>query len=146
MIKLFLGIFTRLKRFFGKYFTCVSVLEQWLTGRSADRTGRPHQRPVDPWGRPTCTSLCTFGSHRDGRPDGRPDQRALLSVYFGRPGGRPSWPNGHISDRWRSAGRPTASLSGCQISLTASFCFGLYKPQFFGILAKVFTREKLLFP
>ena len=41
----------------------------------------------------------------------------------------------------RPGGRPPG-MSGCQISLTASFCFGLYKPHLIGILAKVFTREK----
>ena len=54
--------------------------------------------------------------------------RVCPTVIFLTVGGRP--------------GRSTASLSGCHISLTASFWFGLYKPQLFGILTKVFTREK----
>ena len=67
------------------------------------------------------SALCLFGSTV-------PVDRVAPTVTFLTVGGRP--------------GRPTGSLSGCQLSLTASFCFGLYKPQLFGILAKVFTREK----
>ena len=114
----------------------------------ADRPGRPTARVDRTRGRSTlgvdrraqaCARLAATGTVDR---QGRPDLRAELSVCLGRPGGRPGCPNGHISDRWRSAG----SLSGCHISLTASFLMGLYKPQFFGILAKIFTREKLLFP
>ena len=118
--------------------------------------GRPNHGPVDRNGRPTCTALCTSGRHRTGRPAGRPDQRALLSVsgrstgsvdrsrevcslYLGgRPCGRPDAPTVIFLTVGGQPGRSTASLSGCQISLTASFLFGLYKPHFFGILAKIF--------
>ena len=113
--------------------------------RSTDRSTGTQSRSTESVDRRT--QACTrWPGTWAGRPGGRPDQRALLSVSGGRLGGRPGWPNGHIYDRWRSTGRSTASLSGCQISLMASFLFGLYKPQFFGILAKVFTREKLQFP
>ena len=111
-------------------------------------------------GRPTCTDLCTSAG-TVGRSAGRPTGSEILALCIwavdqavdrsrevcflylgGRSCGRPDCPNGHISDRWRSAGRPTVSLSGCQISLTASFLFGLYKPHFFRILAKI-SRAKI---
>ena len=57
--------------------------------------------------------------------------RVAPTVTFLTVGGRP--------------GRPTVSLSGCQISLTASFLFGLYKPHFFEILAKIFRANFLPF-
>ena len=146
MIKLFLRIFRRDKRIFRNMFNMFfwpSFLTQnWLTGQVGRPHGRPYQGPVDPAVDRRAQSCARLAAQWAGRPTGRPDQRALLSVS-GRSTGLP---NGHIYDRWRPTGRPTAGLSGCQISLTASFLFGLYKPQFFGILAKVFTREKLLFP
>ena len=107
--------------------------------KSADRVGRP-----------TCTNLCTFGRHWDGRPSGSTGSESSALCLFGstgtvdrrlqrsdfRPlavdrGGRP----------WRSTG----SLSGCQLSLTASFWFGLYKLQLFGILAKFFKEKNFWF-
>ena len=108
----------------------------------------PVDRPVD-----RTRELCSL--YLGGRPGGRPDQRALLSVS-GRstgpessaiciwaidravdrtrescslyPGGRPDCPNGHKYDRWRSTGRSTVSLSGCQISLRLVFCLGYKYP------------------
>ena len=104
MIKLFLGIFTRLKRIFINILTCFSNPGFWpRTGwqarsvdRSVDRTkGRstvrstdvhravhvwqpsgPVDRAVDRRAQ-TCTRLLAQWA---GRPVGRPDQRALLSV------------------------------------------------------------------
>ena len=123
MIKLFLGIFTRLKRFLEIF------LQVFLTQNCADRPSRSTGRSTDvhkpvhvcwhsgPVGRPVdrTRELCSL--YLDGRPGGRPDQRACSLYLGGRPGGRPDCPNGHKYDRWRS----TASLSGYQISLTASF-------------------------
>ena len=156
MLKLFLGIFRRFlsiyKNIFNMFF-CPSFWPRlWLTGQVI----RPHQRPVDravdrraqPCARladtragrstgPESLALCIWAVDRGGRSD----QRAC-SLYLG---GRPDFPNGHIFDRWRSTGRSTASLSGCQISLTASFLFGLYKPHFFGILAKFLWAKNSLY-
>ena len=105
-----------------------NLVHVWQTqGRSAGRsTGRSTG--------PESFALCIWAVDRAVDRTKEP-----CSLYLGgRPGGRPDCPNGHIYDRWRSTGRSTASLSGCQISLTASFLFGLYKPHFFGILVKVF--------
>ena len=135
MIRLFLGIFTRLKRFLKKYFTCVSIPEQWLTGQ----VGRPHGSTAPEAGRPLRST----------------DVHKLVHVWQiqGRSAGRPTGPESFALCIWAvdrdcptvifmtvggPPGRSTASLSGCQISLTASFLFGLYKPHFFGILAKIF--------
>ena len=130
MRKLFLGIFRRDKRFSKIILTPVSDPRQWLTGQ----VGRPH-------GRPTCIALCTSGS-TVGRPTERstgPESSALCIWAVGWAVDR--MPHVHNSDRWRSAGRPTASLSGWQISLTASFWFGLYIPHFLGVLTKIFRAK-----
>ena len=123
-------------------------LTQFLTQYCADRPGRStgrstdvhravhvcwHSGPVDRSVDRT-RELCSL--YLGGRPGGRPDQWALLSVSGRSTGRSTGFPNGHIFDHWQSTGRSTASLSGCQISLTASFLFGLYKPHFFEILAK----------
>ena len=116
MIKLFLRIFTRLKRIFQIVFT--QVLTQTVADRlarsadTADRRAQPCARLAAQWaGRPTgpeSLALCIWAV------DPAVDRtREFCSLYLGgRPSGRPRWPNGHISDRWRSAGRTTASLSG----------------------------------
>ena len=103
MIKLFLGIFRRLKRFLEIF------LHVFLTQNCADRPCRSTDvhRPVH---------VCWHSG-----PVGRSDQRALLSVS-GRSAGRPTgaeksalciWAvgravdriaQGHIYDRWRSTG------------------------------------------
>ena len=149
MIKLFLGIFTRLKRIFRNIFNCFSdpVSNPELCWQTM-----PVDRAVDRRAQ-TCARLLAQWA---GRPGGRPDQRALLSVS-GRSTERSTgakksalciWAVGRAVDRvaptvtfltvgGRPAGRPLG-LSGCQISLTANFLFGLYKPHFFGILAKIF--------
>ena len=152
MLKLFLGIFIYFTRFIKVFLTPI-----FWPRTVADRPDRPTARSTEPrasrpCGRLTCTALCTSGRHM-GRSTGRstgPESFALCiwavdrtrescSLYpGGRPGGQPGCSNGHIFDRWRSTDRSTASLSGCQISLTASFLFGLYKPHSFGILAKFF--------
>ena len=133
MIKLFLEIFIYFTRFIKIILTPVSDPKQWLTGQVGRPHGRPNQGPVDPSvdrRAQVCARLARQWA-------GRPDQRALLSVS-GRSTGSP---NGHIYDRWRS----TAGLSGCQISLTAIFLVGLYKPHFFGILAKIFKSKNSSF-
>ena len=151
MLKLFLGIFRRDKSIFKIIFTLVSDPGQWLTGQVGRPHGRPNQGPVDravDRRAQPCARLADTGPvdrlvdrtwepcslYLGGRPAGRSELR-VCSLYLG---GRPGLPNGHIFDRWRSTGRSTASLSGWQINLTASFLFGLYKPHFFGILAKIF--------
>ena len=152
ILKQVLWNFRRDKRFLEIFLTCFSDPELcWQACRSTGRLTDVHRLVHVCWhsgpvGRAADRIREPCSLYLGGRPSGRPDQRVCSLYLGGRPCGRPSCPNGHISDRWRSAGRPTASLSGCQISLTASFLFGLYKPHFFGILAKVFTREKLLFP
>ena len=117
MIKLFLGIFRRDKRIFRnmfKYFYPVfsDPVCSWQA-RSVDRNGRPNQGPVDrraqhvhvwqtlgwPTDRatgPESFALCIWAV-----------DRISPTVIFLTVGGRPA--------------RSTASLSGCQISLTVSF-------------------------
>ena len=80
MIKLFLEIFTRLKRIFRNIFNMFFRPRTVLTGQVGRPDGRPNQGPVDRCGRLTCTALCTFVKHKAGRPVGRPNQRALLSI------------------------------------------------------------------
>ena len=53
--------------------------------------------------------------------------RGCPTVTFLTVGGRP--------------GRSTGSLSGCQLSLTASFLMSLLKPHSFEILAKIFRAN-----
>ena len=61
MIKLFLGIFTKTKRFLEIFLTRVSDPELAdRPGRSTARSTAP--RAGRPCGRPTCTELCTSGS------------------------------------------------------------------------------------
>ena len=108
MIKLFLGIFIRLKRFlrnnFNMYFCPRTV---------ADRPGRPTARVDRTKGRSTVRStdvhkLCTSGS-LVGRSTGRStvtESNALCS--FRSTVRSTGLPNGHIYDRWRSIGRSTA--------------------------------------
>ena len=150
MIKLFLEIFISFIRFIKIFLTSVS--DPVSDPELADRPDRPTARSTvpragRPCGRPTCTELCTSGS-TVGRPADR--TRELCSLYLGgRPSGRPDCPTVTFMTVGGRPGRPTASLSGCQISLTASFLFGLYKPHFFGILANIFkakiSRLSLLF-
>ena len=127
----FMGIFTI---FLNPVFWPRTVPDRlW---RSTDRSTGP--RVGRPIGRPTCTDLCTLGWHL-GRSTG-PESSALCfwavdllpptvekSTIGGRPGGRPP------------------AVSGWENSQRLVFCFGLYKPHFFGILAKAFTREKFQF-
>ena len=138
MIKSFLGIFTRLKRIFR------NILYMCFCPRFvADRPGRPTAWVDRTKGRSTlavdrraqaCARLADTGTV--GRAADRTRELCSLFIWVDRVaptvtfltvGGRP--------------GRPTGSLSGCQISLTASFCFGLYKPQFFRVLAKIFRAK-----
>ena len=144
MIKLFLVIFRKDKSIFKHVFWPSSDPELcWQTlpvDRAVDRRAQTCARLIAQWA---------------GRPGGRPDQRALLSVsgrsadtvdqnrefalciwavdrdcptvIFLTVGGRP--------------GRSTASLSGWQLSLTASFLFGLYKPHSFGIFIMIFKSK-----
>ena len=145
MIKLFLVIFRKDKRIFRIFFNSISDPGLcWQAGRSTLTVDRTKGRSTHRVDRRAQTYARLAGTNPVDRT-GRPGLRAVLSVCLGRPGGRPVLPNGHISDRWRSTGRSTGSLSGYHISLTASFWFGLYKPQLFGILAKVFRREKSQF-
>ena len=130
------------------FLTC--FLFQASTKSTSPLISRLGLRSVDRAGRPTCTELCTLLAQWAGRP-GRstvPESSALCllgstvpvdrdessalcmfgstgpvdrdcpTVIFLTVGGRP--------------GRSTDSLSGCHISLTASFLMGLYKPHLFG--------------
>ena len=132
MIKLFLGIFTRIKRIFRKIFNrcfCHRFV--------ADRPGRPTAWVDRTKGRSTlavdrraqaCARLADTGTvgraadrtrelcslYLGGRPSGWPDQRVCSLYLGGRPGGRP--------------GRSTASLSGCQISQRLVFCLAYINP------------------
>jgi len=103
--------------------------------------GRPNQRPVDPSVDRRAQGCARLAAQWAGRPSGRPDLRAELSVYLGRPSGRPVCSNGRIFDRWQSTDRSTEGLSDWQISLTASFWFGLYNPHFSRVLAKIFRAD-----
>ena len=128
MIKLFLGIFRRDKRIFRNNFN-PSFWPRTVTDRpgrptawsTEPRASRPNQGPVDPAVDRRAQPCARLADTWAGRPVGR-RTRELCSLYLG---GRPDCPNGHIYDRWRSTDRSTASLSGWQISLTASFLFGL---------------------
>ena len=158
MIKLFLGIFTSFIRFIKIFLPCVSDPELAdRPGRSTARSTAP--RAGRPSGRPTCIALCTSGS-----PVGRSTDRSTLPESSalciwavdravdrtrelcslelgGRPGGRPRAPTvGNPTVGGRPAGRPQA-CQAVRNSLTASFLFGLYKPHFFGILAKIFRAN-----
>ena len=133
MVKLFLGIFRRLKRIFRNMFN--SFLIQFLTQIVADRPGRSTARSTAPWaGRPLRSTDVHSLVHvwqTQGRSTGRSTRPESLALCIwavdwavdrtreicsldlgGRPGGRPGLPNGHIFDRWRSTGRSTVSLSG----------------------------------
>ena len=74
---------------------------------AADRSGRPILKSADRMGRPTCTDVHALTGRRPVDPCGRPDQRALLSVFLGRPDRSTGGSNGRIFDRWRSTGRST---------------------------------------
>ena len=145
MVKIFLGTFTSVKRFFNKIF--FPVFQTWccLSGQFGRLGGRPNLGPVDravDRRAQTCArlqhsgpvdrtvdryrELCSLFVSVDRAVDRR-FQRVKLWPLDGRPAGRP------------------LGQSGWHVSLTASFLFGLYKPQLFGILAKVFTRENTLF-
>ena len=114
MVKLFLGILQELKIFLEIYLTV--FLTQFLTQNCAYRlcrsTGRSTDvhRPVHVWWHsgPVDQSAdrirepCSL--YLGGRPSGRLEQKVCSLYLGGRPGGRPYCPNGHISDRWRSAG------------------------------------------
>ena len=98
-----------------------------MTQTVADRPGRSTVRSTEPWaGRPLRSTDVHSLVHvwqTQGRSAVRstgPESfalciwavdrtvdrtRELCSLYLGgRPGGRPDFPNGHISDRWRSTG------------------------------------------
>ena len=75
-------------------------------GRSTAR--RPNQGPVDPAVDRRAQPCARLADTRDGRPAGQPYQRAVLSVLFGRPGGRPSVANGQNV----TVGRSTERLTG----------------------------------
>ena len=111
-----------------------------LTGRSVDPDGRPHQGPVDPSGRPTCTDVHVWQTQP--RSTGAVDrvwEQSSLFVWVDRAVDRVC-PTVNMTVDGRPGGRPP-SLSGCHISLTVSFLMGLYKPHFFGILAKIFRAK-----
>ena len=134
-------------------------MTQFLTQAVADRPGRSTARSTAPWaGRPLRSTDVHSLVHvwqTQGRSTVRstgPESLALCIWAVGRPVDRNResalciWAVDRAVDRiaptvrnmtvgGRPGGRPP-SLSGCQISLTASFLFGLYKPHFFGILAK----------
>ena len=111
----------------------------WLTGQVGRPGGRPNHGPVDRCGRP-CARLADTGPID--RPVDRTREPALCiwavdravdristTVIFLTVGGRPA--------------RSTVGLSGWQISLTASFWFGLYKPHF----SRFWPRfSELIFP
>ena len=108
----------------------------FLTQNCADRPCRSIGRSIDvhrpvhvcwhsgPVGRSADRIREPYFLYLGGRPCGRPD---CPTVIFLTVGGRPGW--------------STACLSGCQISLTASFLFGLYKPHFLGVLFKIFRAN-----
>ena len=130
-----------IKEFLKIYFYPVSDPDCGWQARSVDRTkGRSTVRSTD-----VHSLVHVWQTH--GPVDRSVDRtRELCSLYLGgRPGGRPNFPNGHILTVGGRLGRSTASLLGCQISLTASFLFGLYKPQLLGILAKVFKKKNSQF-
>jgi len=107
MQKLFLGIFTRVKRFIGIFFTLVFWPICCLPGKVGRPHGRPHQVASRPGGRPTCTETCTLATALAGRPSGRPTESCLLSVCLGRPGGRPGVATFKNLNVGRSTGRST---------------------------------------
>ena len=150
MLKQVLWNFRRDKRIFKKYFNMLFLTSfcprLWLTGQvgrphgsTAPRAGRPVRstdvhRAVHVWqtqGRSTRTVDRNWEQCSLFISVGRAVDRVCPTVIFLTVGGRP--------------GRSTVSLSGCQISLTASFLMGLYKPHFFGILAKIFRADFLPF-
>ena len=101
MLKLFLGIFTRLKQIYWNIFT--SVFLTWTVsarfGRSTltvDRT----MKPADCDGRPTCTDTCTLATCLVGRPDGRPTESSFALCLFGSTGRSTGSANGSKYDRW----------------------------------------------
>ena len=132
MLKLFLGIFRRVKRIFRNILT-------WFSDPVSDPVLCWQARSVDRAVDRRAQSCARLLAQWAGRPGGRPDQRALLSVS-GRSTGRSTGPESPALCNWAVdrisptvifmtvGGRPvrsTASLSGCQISLTASFLFRL---------------------
>ena len=127
MLKLFLGIFRRVKRFLEIFYHV--FLTQFLTQYCADRPGRSTEPGYGrPGGRPTYTELCTSAGTVDrstGRSTG-PESVALCiwavdravtarsrepcSLYLGgRPGGRPDQRSVLSVSGW-STGRSTGLL------------------------------------
>ena len=122
MLKLFLGIFTRLKRIFRNNFNmcfCPRIV--------ADRPGRPTAWVDRTKGRSTlagdrraqaCARLADTGTV--GRAADRTRELCSLFVWVDRAVDRVA-PTVTFLTVGGRPGRPTASLSGCHISLTASF-------------------------
>ena len=95
-----------LLEYFLSYF---SDPEQWLTGQVGRQHGRPNQGTVDPAVDQRAQSCACLAAQWAGRPGGRPARELCSLENFGRPAGRPQFPNGQKIDRWRSTGRSTAS-------------------------------------
>ena len=118
--------------------TSFSIPETWLPGsggRSDRSTGPRVGRLV---GRPTCTGLCTFGQGTGpvDRAVDRPESFALWKTSVDRPVDRSS----PTVDFSTVGGRPPA-VSGCKNSPTAIFWRGLFKPDLFGFLTKIFKSK-----
>ena len=137
-----MGFSEKIKDFYKIFFPVfLTQVLCWQAGRSTVRVDRTKGRSTHRVDRraQTCARLADTNSV-DRRVDrvwelcslfvwvDRAVDRVCPTVTFLTVGGRP--------------GRSTGSLSGCQLSLTASFLFGLYKPHSFGILAK-FSRVKI---
>ena len=91
------------------FFILFSDPGHWLTGQVGRPCSRPNQWPVDPEVDRRAQSCARLAAQWDGRPAGRPDQRAVLSVLFGRPGGRPSVANDQNPTVGRSTDQSTVS-------------------------------------
>ena len=100
MIKLFLGIFTRLKKIFRNIFNMC-----FCPRTVADRPGRPTAPKAGRPLRSTDVHRLVHVWQTQGRSAGRPTETESLLSVSGRSAVRSiGCPNGHISDRWRSAG------------------------------------------
>ena len=126
MIKLFLGIFTRDKRIFRNIFN-MCFCPRFV----ADRPGRPTAWVDRTKGRSTlavdrraqaCARLAVTGTV--GRAADRIRESALCIWAVGRAVDRVAPTVTFLTVGGRPAGRPLG-LSGCQISLTASFVLEL---------------------
>ena len=138
MIKLFLWIFRSFYGIFRIFKNQFSVPETWLPASG----GRPARSTGPRVGRPTCTTLCTFGQ-ATGPVDRAVDQtesfalcksavdravdRDAPTVIFMTVGGRPG-------------GRPPAVLADRNIQ-TASFWERLFMPHLFGVFEKTFDKK-----